>query len=165
MPQLDVSTFLPQIFWLVTSFILLYIFLDKVCLPKFAKVFHDRDHKISRLLGKAESNKNKALQLKESYDRQIALAIKKKGEALAGATKDITLMMEKKILEHDLELKVLLSNSEQKIMDFEASTKDVIKQVAQRAAEEMLENILSKVADKEKLSELVQQEFDRGLNV
>lgn len=159
MPQLDVSTFLPQIFWLVASFILLYIFLDKVCLPKLAKVFHDRDHKISHLLAKAESNKNKALQLKESYERQIAQAIKKKGEALADANKDIALMMERKMLEHELELKVLLSNSEQKIMDFEVATKNIIKQTAQEAAEEMLENILGKSADKEQLSKFIKQEF------
>jgi F-type H+-transporting ATPase subunit b len=159
MPQLDVSTFLPQIFWLVASFILLYIFLDKVCLPKLAKVFQDRDHKISRLLSKAESNKNKALQLKESYESQIAQALKKKSDALNEVTKDIALMMEHKILEHELELKVLLSNSEQKIMDFEVATKNIIKQVAQETAEEMLESILAKTADKGQLSKLVKQEF------
>ena len=46
MPQLEISTFPSQIFWLVVSFLLLYLILSKIIVPRIASVLKDRENEI-----------------------------------------------------------------------------------------------------------------------
>jgi len=65
MPQLDPSHFASQIFWLVVSFILLYVLMSRVALPRIASVIEQRDHRIKSDLDRAE---------KVKADADVALA-------------------------------------------------------------------------------------------
>ncbi|NBB96935.1 MAG: F0F1 ATP synthase subunit B', partial [Alphaproteobacteria bacterium] len=42
MPQLDVTTFSNQIFWLVVAMVVLYFIMSRVALPRVASVLADR---------------------------------------------------------------------------------------------------------------------------
>ena len=46
MPQLEISTFPSQIFWLVISFLLLYLILSRIIVPRIASVLKDREDEI-----------------------------------------------------------------------------------------------------------------------
>ena len=48
MPQLNTEYFASQIFWLVISFIILYIVMAKYALPKIANVIETREDIIAR---------------------------------------------------------------------------------------------------------------------
>jgi len=54
MPQLDISTFSNQIFWLVITLVIIYLVLSKIALPRIASVLSDRQMAISNDLAKAE---------------------------------------------------------------------------------------------------------------
>ena len=43
MPQLEISTFPSQIFWLVVSFLILYIIMAKVIVPRISSVIKNRE--------------------------------------------------------------------------------------------------------------------------
>ena len=54
MPQLDFSTFLPQIFWLFVSLIFLYIILSRYGLPRVSDVIEERKDIIAQDIDSAK---------------------------------------------------------------------------------------------------------------
>ena len=72
MPQLDASTFVPQLIWLTITFIALYFIMAKVVIPKIADVLQDRQERIDDDLEKAEKLRNDAAEVLEAYEKTIA---------------------------------------------------------------------------------------------
>ncbi len=72
MPQLDIATFAPQLIWLAISFILLYVLMAKVALPRVADVLDERTKRIEGNLEKAEILKREAAAAREAYEKAIA---------------------------------------------------------------------------------------------
>ena len=54
MPQLDFSTFLPQIFWLFVSLTFLYIILSRYGLPRVSDVIEERKDIIAQDIDSAK---------------------------------------------------------------------------------------------------------------
>ena len=73
MPQLDVSTFLPQIFWLVVTFAALYLIMWKVAVPGVANVLEARQKRIGDNLDKATVELDKAI--KAAHDKGASLRV------------------------------------------------------------------------------------------
>ena len=46
MPQLEITTYPSQIFWLVVSFIILYLIMSRVIIPKISSLIKSRDSEI-----------------------------------------------------------------------------------------------------------------------
>ncbi|MDA8230620.1 MAG: F0F1 ATP synthase subunit B' [Magnetospirillum sp.] len=74
MPQFDPSTFAPQVFWLVVTFIVLYVLMAKVALPKIGAVLDERQRKIDDNLDKAAQIKAEAETALAAYEKALAEA-------------------------------------------------------------------------------------------
>ncbi len=72
MPQLDPSTYLTQLFWLVVTFGILYLLMWRVALPRIADLLQARQERIDDDLERAERLRNDAAQALEAYDKAIA---------------------------------------------------------------------------------------------
>ena len=72
MPQLDPSTFAPQLFWLLVTFVLLYLAMWKIALPKIGSILQDRQERIDDDLEKAEKLKQDAEAVREAYEKTVA---------------------------------------------------------------------------------------------
>ncbi len=142
MPQLNISTFFPQIFWLIISFSLLYFLLNKFCLPQLTKIFEDRDAKMDALLSKAQEARDEAAKLKVEYEAIIANAVKSKDDMINNAIKDIVKMTEEKIAEHNRILDASLIVSEEKMQVFQEQTYLQVEKIAHEATQDILSNLL-----------------------
>ncbi|MBN9543559.1 MAG: hypothetical protein J0G32_07220 [Alphaproteobacteria bacterium] len=71
MPQLDISTYFSQLFWLLLTFGMLYGFMSYVFLPKLAKVINKRNDQIESLLEKAEQMRIKAADIDYEISHEI----------------------------------------------------------------------------------------------
>ena len=67
MPQLEFADFLPQLFWLAVTFILLYFLMSRLALPKVATVLAERDRQIEEDLARAERLKAEADETLKAY--------------------------------------------------------------------------------------------------
>ena len=74
MPQLDISGFSPQIFWLIISFVCLWWLMAKVALPKVGLVLEERQAKINDSLEMAKSLQREAEGEIEAYETTISEA-------------------------------------------------------------------------------------------
>ena len=72
MPQLDTSTFAPQLFWLAIAFVVLYLVMWRAIIPKVASVLQDRQERIDDDLEKAEKLRNDAAAVLEAYEKNMA---------------------------------------------------------------------------------------------
>ena len=54
MPQLEISTYPSQIFWLVVSFIILYIIMSRIIIPRISSVVKNRESEIKNNINASE---------------------------------------------------------------------------------------------------------------
>lgn len=139
MPQLDLLTFFPQIFWLIISFIILYGILSQVCLPKLTKTMEERDEKILELLASAERNKEEALKLKAEYENILKQAALEKDEAINKTMTEISQILESKLSENNKIVEQMILDSEERLTNFKNSSAKEIDIIAQKATQSIAE--------------------------
>ncbi len=74
MPQLDISTFAPQLFWLAVIFVALYIVLKSVALPQVGRAIEARRQRREDDLGIAARLKAEADAANAAYQKLLAAA-------------------------------------------------------------------------------------------
>ncbi|HKF70930.1 MAG TPA: F0F1 ATP synthase subunit B' [Stellaceae bacterium] len=72
MPQLDLSTFPSQIFWLAVIFVLLYLLMARVALPRVSAMIDARKARIDGDLERAAQMKAEAEAVMAAYERSLA---------------------------------------------------------------------------------------------
>lgn len=74
MPQLDLATFPPQLIWLGITFILLYVLMAWVGLPRVGRIINARRDRIEGDLEKAQQMKAEAEAVIAAYEKALAEA-------------------------------------------------------------------------------------------
>ena len=72
MPQFDPAVWTPQLVWLAISFIVLYVLMAKVALPRVTEVLEEREERINESLRRAEMLRLRAEDAIAAYERTIA---------------------------------------------------------------------------------------------
>ena len=92
LPQLDASTYAPQVIWLAITFGVLYVLMTRVALPRIGHVLEERRYKIDQNLKMAESLKGDAEAAAAAYEGAMADARARAGDVLGdvreGAARD-----------------------------------------------------------------------------
>ena len=74
MPQLDINTYLPQVFWLVITFSALFLVMWRVAVPRIADVLEARQKRLDDSLDKAAEAKNEAEETLAAYEQAMSEA-------------------------------------------------------------------------------------------
>jgi len=72
LPQLEISTFPPQLIWLTITFVVLYFMMSRVALPRLSQILEERQRKIDDNLKKAEVLKEEAEAAAQGYQKALA---------------------------------------------------------------------------------------------
>lgn len=90
LPQLNPEWFPSQIFWLIVTFVILYVVLSRNALPRVSEVLEERQDRIDGDLQKAADLKAESQRIIADYEAKLAKArgeaqavLKESGEALA----------------------------------------------------------------------------------
>jgi F-type H+-transporting ATPase subunit b len=72
MPQLDVTTFAPQLVWLAITFAAMFFIMWKIAVPKISDALETRQMRLEDNLKKAEDLKREAEATLASYEKALA---------------------------------------------------------------------------------------------
>jgi F-type H+-transporting ATPase subunit b len=87
LPQMDVSTFPSQIFWLAVTFGALYLIMSRMVLPRLGAAIEERRDRIADDLDRAAESRRLAEEAEASYHRSLADA-RARSQAIAAETRD-----------------------------------------------------------------------------
>jgi F-type H+-transporting ATPase subunit b len=140
MPQLDASTFLPQLVWLAITFAVLCVLMIRIGLPPVGAVLEKRRTKIDGDLDKAQQLKNEADAVMAAYERALAEARASAQEILRQATERMTAEAEKRRRETAAALQREAASAEEGIAaarnaalaDVRGAAGDVARQIAEK---------------------------------
>jgi F-type H+-transporting ATPase subunit b len=71
-PPFKTETFATQLFWLVIAFVLLYVLMSKIALPRVASIIEGRKKKIEDDLAEAGNLKTKSDETMAAYEKALA---------------------------------------------------------------------------------------------
>ena len=154
MPQLDFSTFVPQIFWLFVSLSILYLILSKYALPRVSDVIEERKDIIAHDIDEAKKFSLDSKKAIEDLTLKMSKAKSESQQIVNNALIEIKSKNETKKEKIILEINDELLDAEKEIFEKkEIALKDVTK-ISKELAKEMLDNLSIGKVDSKKLSNL-----------
>ena len=154
MPQLDFSTFLPQIFWLLISLSFLYIVLSRYALPRVSDVIEERKDIIAQDIDSAKEYSAESEKAIEELNLKLSEAKANSqnliNKSLQGIKEDNEIKKSSLIKEINNEI----LEAESKIKEKKETALDEVSSISESLAIEMLENLSVGKIDKGKIAAL-----------
>ena len=126
LPQMDVSSFPSQIFWLIITFGALYIFMWKNAVPKLRNTIEERQDKIAIDLNEAEKIKSSAEEILKKYEHKMSNVSKEANDIISNAKLKADKILEDIKKDQEKKLNDVLEAARIKIINQEAESKNQI---------------------------------------
>lgn len=141
MPQLDLSTYASQAFWMVLCFSLLWILLSIFITPKIADVLEQRKRKIDDYIRKAEKLNQQAKTSLEKYEQTLNEAKAKAAADIAANQKESAAFLaeEERLLNERLNKQI--ADSEFKLAKEKKETMQQIQNLSQNLAFDIVQKL------------------------
>jgi F-type H+-transporting ATPase subunit b len=134
MPQLDVSTFPTQVFWLAISFVALYLLMAKLALPRIDRALAARRQRIEGDLEKAQQLKAEAEAVIAAYERALAEARQQAQQTLNETTERLNAEAAERLRKLAETLAAETGAAERRIAEAKAAALANIREVAVEVA-------------------------------
>ena len=154
MPQLDFSTFLPQIFWLFFSLSILYLILSRYALPRISDVIEERKDIIAHDIDKAKEYSADTDKAIEDLNLKITEARSESQQMINNSILEIKNSNELKKNKLFEDIKSDVSAAEKVIHENKDLALKDIANVCKDLSFEMLDNLSIDKIDKKKISNL-----------
>ena len=159
MPQLDFTTFIPQLFWLFLSLSFLYVILSRIALPRISDVIEERNDTITDDLDEAKALSIEAEKVVNELKFKLEDARSSSQKTLMDERqKNLDkISSERKKFEETISKEI--SSSEEKINKGKSEALKEASDLAVDIAEEIINNLFVKKVDKKDLNK-----FSKDLN-
>lgn len=126
LPQMDITTFPSQVFWLIITFGILYLFMWRTAIPKLRNTIEERQDKILLDINEAEKVKSEAEKTLKEYVEKIQSASKEASEIINQVKSKSEVMIDNIKKQQDLKLSQMLKDSKDQINKQYEESKDQI---------------------------------------
>lgn len=150
MPQFNPEWFASQIFWLVVTFVVLYLLMSRIALPRVAEILQERREKVSEDLAKAERLKNEAQEIYDAYEAALHKAREDAQKVLREANEQIADEQARRHAEYTRELNQQLEQAEQRIESAKQEALGNIESVSAEIAQAATTKLIGGQIGKEK---------------
>ena len=154
MPQLDFSTFLPQIFWLFISLSFLYIVLSRYALPRVSDVIEERKDIIAQDIDSAKEYSEESEKAIEELTLKLSEAKTSSQNLINKSIQDIKEDSEIKKSSLIKKINNEISEAEGEIKEKKETALAEISSISESLAIEMLESLSVGEIDKGKIAAL-----------
>lgn len=141
LPQLDASTFAPQIFWALVLFAVMYWLMSRVALPKVGDVLEERRNRVDGDLERAEQLRSETTGIVAAYESTLAAARARAGETLAEAAQESQAEVNSRLAEVGTVLARKVEAAEQRIAKARSDALADIDQMATEIAGEAVRRL------------------------
>lgn len=162
MPQLDINTYLPQVVWLLITFIALFLVMWRVAVPRIADVLEARQKRIDDNLDKAADSRKEAEAALEAYEASLAESRAGAQALIAKATDKITAEAEERNARLSEELDQKIAASEAEILEAVAQAMESVPEVALEAVSAVIKRLIGEAAAEKDIAKAVTQALKRG---
>lgn len=156
MPQLDPSSFSSQIFWLLITFGLMYLFMARMAIPSVGKVLRNRQDRIQKDIEQAEKLNHEAKELKAEYEKSLEITRRKAHNLIAVAHDKAAATAKERHAELDAKVADKLAAADATLQETQQKAEQAFKPVAK----ELSQLIVKKLIDKDVQDESVTQKVD-----
>lgn len=130
MPQFDPASFPSQIFWLVVSFIALYLVISRMAVPRIAEVLEQRRRLVQDDIDRAAALKAETDAAIAAYERAMADARAQAQDQIRAVTTEAKAVAEKRTAEVTAAVNDQIVQAEARIAKARTDALDSLKQVA-----------------------------------
>ncbi len=160
MPQLDPAVFLPQIFWLVIIFGLIYLFMAYSAAPKITQVLERRQDRISADLAAAANLQAQAEKARITYEKALEDARLKATSLVAAKREAIKADIEAEYSKLTASLGVEAAAAEAKISAAKDKALDEIRAMSADICKEIIRSVSGLDLDEKIVADSVGKKFD-----
>lgn len=141
MPQLEISSYPSQLFWLIVCFFSLYIIMSQIIIPRIADIIEQRRKKIDNAIEKAQSMQKKAEAALDKYQKALAAATNEAEKSLNKTQEDLNKLISEKQAELEAELKTKIKAGEEEINKSKAAAIKEVKSMSEKLALDVVQKI------------------------
>jgi F-type H+-transporting ATPase subunit b len=134
MPQLDVSTFPTQLFWLFLSFVVLYFLMARLGLPRIGNIIAARRDRVAGDLDKAGQMKAESEAVIAAYERALAEARAEAQRTLKETTERLNAAAAERLRQTAQKLAAETAAAERRIAEAKAAALSGVRAVAVEVA-------------------------------
>lgn len=132
MPQFDVTFFESQIFWTITSFIILFIILTRWVLPRIAAILNERTRLIEAEIDEARRKREEMESLKMEYATRLSEIDQEAKKMFDESEKRVIEQRNRMMREWKAEME---RNKRQFLEDAEVTRQQAIRDIREQSAE------------------------------
>ena len=150
MPQLEITTFPSQIFWLVVSFLMLYLIMSRIIIPRISFVIKKRETEIKNNVHIAEQIYEDTKIINDEFEK-IKKETQEEARTIINNLKEITskkIIENTELLKKNLEKK--LKKSEKEIFKKKNKTLKNINKISLNISQEIIKKVSSNKSIKKK---------------
>ena len=141
MPQLEIATYPSQIFWLVVSFLILYLIMSRIIIPKISSVIKSRESEIKNNIHISEQMYKDTEIINNEYE-EIKKNIEEEARGIINYLKETTnkkITKNNELLQKRLEQK--LEKNEKEIINKKKKALKEINKISLAFSEEILKKL------------------------
>jgi F-type H+-transporting ATPase subunit b len=142
LPQLNPGDFAPQLVWLALTFVVLYLILARVALPRIGEVIEERRDRVQRDLDAAERFKAETDAALAAYEQALSEA-RHKASAMAKEMRDtLSAETEKERVAVESQLAAKLAEAETRIAATKTKALSSVNEIAAETASAVVSKLL-----------------------
>ena len=134
LPQLDISTWPSQVFWLVVVFAIGYVFISRMVTPKIGSVLEERRDRLEDDLGRAREASAEASQVRADYEAALESARNEAAEFSRKAANEAQQAADQANAKAAKKMATKVANAETKLAAARAEAEENLVAVAAEAA-------------------------------
>lgn len=157
MPQLNFQDFGPQIFWLALTFIILYLLMSRVAMPRIGNILDERNGRIEADLAAARTLREETDKAIADYEKALAEARARAQQIGREAREEMAAEVNRQRADVDRQINEKMADAEKSITTLKTSALGHTDEIATELTEDLVARLLGRKVDRDSVAGAVQE--------